>query len=179
MPAKKATPAKKAPAKKATPAKKAPAKKATPAKKAPAKKATPTDAVSSRFFTRARKRAEVIVNDPEKLQKIAEESYKSGAARSGPFKDVMDDFRALIRLVVAYARGNYRAIPADSLVVIIAGLVYVVSPVDLVPDVLPGGFVDDAVVVAWVVRMVRGELEAFRAWELGSDAPRDEERART
>ena len=109
---------------------------------------------------------ERLTKDPEKLQKIAEESYKSGAARSGPFTAVMDDFRTLIRLVVAYARGHYREIPADALVVVVAGfLVYVVSPLDLIPDFLPGGFADDAAVVVWVVKSVRSELDNFRAWE--------------
>ena len=104
------------------------------------------------------------------MQQIAEQSYKSGAVRSGPFAAVMDDFRALIRLVVAYSRGNYRAIPPDKLVLIVAGLVYVVSPLDLIPDFVPGGFVDDAAVVVWIVKTVRDELDEFRAWELGSDA---------
>ena len=52
--------------------------------------------------------------------------------------------------------------------VILGGLIYVVSPLDLIPDVLPGGFVDDAVVVGWVVKTVRSEIDAFREWELGS-----------
>ena len=178
--AKKATPAKKAPAKKVTsakvtPAKKAPAKKA-PAKKAPAAtKAAPRSkadrATSSRFFKRAMARAKGVVKDPAKLQRIAEESYRSGAARSGPFSDVMDDFKTLIRLVVAYARGNYREIPADSLVLVVGGLIYVASPLDLIPDAIPGvGFLDDAAVVVWVVKSVRTELDAFREWELGQDA---------
>ena len=79
----------------------------------------------------------------------------------------MDDFRTLVRLVVAYARGNYRDIPPDSLALVVAGLLYVVSPLDLIPDALPGiGFADDAVVVGWVIKSVRGELDEFRAWEL-------------
>lgn len=80
----------------------------------------------------------------------------------------MDDFRVLIRLVVAYARGHYREIPPDALVVVVAGLVYVVSPVDLIPDFMPGGFADDAAVIVWIVKTVRAELDAFRAWELGA-----------
>lgn len=143
------------------------AKKATPAKKA---NGGPSTAANSKFFAAARMRAERLTKDPEKLQKIAEESYKSGAARSGPFTAVMDDFRTLIRLVVAYARGHYREIPTDALVVVVAGLVYVVSPLDLIPDFLPGGFADDAAVVVWVVKTVRSELDNFRAWELGADA---------
>lgn len=170
--AKKSIPATKAaPTKKAATAKKAaPTKKAAAKKSAPAAKAAPATAANSKFFAAARKRAALLAKDPEKLQKIAEESYRSGAARSGPFTAVMDDFRTLIRLVVAYARGHYREIPPDSLVIVIAGLVYVVSPVDLIPDFLPGGFADDAAVVVWVVKAVRTELDSFRAWELGADA---------
>lgn len=140
----------------------------TSKKAAPAKKAAPGPAANSRFFAAARERAERLTRDPEQLRRVAEESYKSGASRSGPFAGVMDDFRVLIRLVVAYARGHYREIPPDALVVVVAGLVYVVSPVDLIPDFMPGGFADDAAVIVWIVKTVRAELDAFRAWELGA-----------
>jgi len=127
-------------------------------------------APGSKFFLNARKRAQKILDDPEALKKVADESYKSGASRSGPFAAVMDDFRALVRLVVAYARGNYRDIPADSLLLVVAGLIYVVSPIDLIPDAIPVmGFADDAAVIGWVIKSVRGELDSFRAWELGQE----------
>lgn len=130
--------------------------------------APPESAARSQFFRAARERAERIVRSPEKLRRIADESTQSAATRSGPFASVLDDFRALIRLVVAYSRGQYRDIPLDALITVVAGLVYVVSPIDLIPDVLPGGFVDDAAVVAWVIRTVRSELSAFRSWEADS-----------
>ena len=177
------TPSKKAPAKKAptTAAKKAPAKKAPttaskPAAKrktsrlAAAKKLSPA-APMSKYFNNARTRASKMLNDPEALKKVAADAAQSGAGRSGPFAAVMDDFRTLIRLVVAYARGNYRDIPVDSLALVVGGLIYVVSPLDLIPDFLPGGFIDDAAVVVWIVKSVRDELDSFRAWELGQDEP--------
>ena len=109
-----------------------------------------------------------MIDDPEALKRVADEAYSSGASRSGPFTAVMDEFRTLVRLVVAYARGNYRDIPPASLVTVVAGLVYVVSPLDLIPDPIPVlGFSDDAVVIGWVIKSVREELDAFRAWELG------------
>lgn len=83
----------------------------------------------------------------------------------------MDDFRTLVRLVVAYARGHYRDIPIDALVVVVGALVYVVSPFDAIPDVLPAGFLDDAAVILWAVKTVRDELDRFRSWELGSASP--------
>jgi hypothetical protein len=60
----------------------------------------------SKYFSNARARARKMLDDPEALKRVADESYRSGASRSGPFASVMDDFRTLVRLVVAYARGN-------------------------------------------------------------------------
>jgi uncharacterized membrane protein YkvA (DUF1232 family) len=45
------------------------------------------------------------------------------------------------------------------------GLLYLVSPLDLLPDFLPGGFADDAAVIGFVVKKLRSELVAFEAWE--------------
>jgi uncharacterized membrane protein YkvA (DUF1232 family) len=169
-PAKRATAAKKAtPAKKATDAKKAmPAKKATPAKKGPVTTKA-AGAVESKFFRRATERARRIAGDPQKLRDIADKAGRSRAIGAGPFGAVADDFRALIRLVVAYARGHYREIPVDSLVMVVACLIYVVSPLDFIPDTIPGiGVVDDLAVVGWVLKMVHDELDAFREWEAGA-----------
>ncbi len=38
-------------------------------------------------------------------------------------------------------------------------------PLDLVPDFLPAGLVDDAAVLAFVIYLVRDELDAFLEWE--------------
>lgn len=177
--AKKSTTVRKtATAKKAAPSKKAaPAgndrtiTKAAVAEKGAAAKRSGQAAVAaqSRYFKLATERAKKIVGDPQKLRDIADKASKSSAMRSGPFADVLEEFRALIRLVVAYARGHYREIPADSLVIVIAGLIYVVSPIDLIPDTIPGvGFLDDVSVIGWVLKTVRTELDSFREWEAGS-----------
>lgn len=126
------------------------------------------DAADSRFFRRATARARRVVNDPEKLRDIADRASRSSALRSMPFASAVDDVRALIRLVVAYARGMYRRISVDKLVLIVAGLIYVVAPLDALPDALPAvGFLDDATVIAWIIKSVRDELDAFRDWEEG------------
>jgi uncharacterized membrane protein YkvA (DUF1232 family) len=45
-------------------------------------------------------------------------------------------------------------------------VLYVVSPVDFVPDFIPGiGFLDDAAVVALVLHSMAQDLAAFRMWE--------------
>ena len=124
-------------------------------------------APSSRYFVRARQRARRILDDPEQLRHVAEEAARTGAHSAGPFEAVVGDFKALIRLVVAYSRGHYREIALDELALIVAGLIYVVSPIDLIPDLLPGGLLDDAVVIGWIIKAVHDELNDFRDWEEG------------
>jgi uncharacterized membrane protein YkvA (DUF1232 family) len=51
-------------------------------------------------------------------------------------------------------------------VLVVAGLLYLVSPIDAILDAIPVlGFLDDALVLGWVFRQVRWELDAFREWE--------------
>jgi uncharacterized membrane protein YkvA (DUF1232 family) len=124
------------------------------------------DAASSTFFAIARKRAAAIVDNPEKLKRLAEDTAVMTADKDGPFREVNGDLRAMVRLVAAYAKGDYRDISFDTLVLVVGAMIYVVSPLDLIPDTLPGaGYVDDIAIVHSVVQKVRGEIDAFTNWE--------------
>lgn len=47
-----------------------------------------------------------------------------------------------------------------------AALLYVISSLDAVPDILPGlGLLDDAAVVAFVVAQLRNEIGNYAAWK--------------
>jgi len=47
-----------------------------------------------------------------------------------------------------------------------AALLYLLSPVDLVLDFIPGvGLLDDVVVLALLLQSLAQDLAAFRAWE--------------
>ncbi len=77
-----------------------------------------------------------------------------------------DDIAALVRMTREFASGRYRKIPHRTLIAVVAGLVYLADPLDLVPDMLPGiGLVDDAAVLGWVLHLVRRDLDAFLFWE--------------
>lgn len=70
------------------------------------------------------------------------------------------------RMVYAYARGHYRAVPWKTMLVVIAGFVYFIDPIDLIPDfIFIGGLVDDVTVLLWVYSTVRGEIRKFQDWE--------------
>jgi uncharacterized membrane protein YkvA (DUF1232 family) len=49
---------------------------------------------------------------------------------------------------------------------VVAGLLYFVWPVDLVPDaILMFGWLDDVTLLAFIIRSIKLDLEAFQVWE--------------
>jgi uncharacterized membrane protein YkvA (DUF1232 family) len=68
--------------------------------------------------------------------------------------------------------GRYPGLAKTRIVLAVLGLLYVLSPVDLMPEVLLGplGLGDDALVTAWIVGAVLGEADAFLRWERAGGA---------
>jgi len=80
--------------------------------------------------------------------------------------DVKQKFSVVYRLFKAYATGKYKSIPWKSLLLITAALIYFVSPIDLIPDVLLGiGLTDDFGILLMVYNSVHSEVEKFLVWE--------------
>lgn len=58
----------------------------------------------------------------------------------------------MYQLVESYVKREYTDIPLTSIISILAALIYVISPIDLIPDFIPGiGYFDDAAVVTLVL----------------------------
>lgn len=104
--------------------------------------------------------------DDARTGQLADSALAKAQSKRGALAAVFNQLSDLIRLVKAWATRRYRTIPWRSASLIIAGLLYFVSPLDALPDFIPGlGFLDDAFIITWLMRAVRQELEKFRAWE--------------
>lgn len=77
--------------------------------------------------------------------------------------------RAVPRMISAALQGRYAGLTAGRALALVAAALYVVSPVDLVPEALFGvfGLADDAMLVSWLASSLLGDTEAFLAWESG------------
>ena len=61
---------------------------------------------------------------------------------------LIEDILLLIGLTADFIRGRYRRVPMRSIAVFLFVLVYVFSPLDIIPDYLPGyGQIDDVIVL--------------------------------
>lgn len=73
---------------------------------------------------------------------------------------------AFFRLLKAYIRKDYRDITLVSMVLVISAIIYFVMSIDLIPDILPGRFIDDVTVIGFVVKQIKADLDNFLAWEV-------------
>lgn len=65
-------------------------------------------------------------------------------------------------MVRDYWKGDYRNIPWWSIASVGAGLLYFVTPADLLPDFIPLlGYVDDAAVLAAVMQGIKQDVRAY------------------
>jgi uncharacterized membrane protein YkvA (DUF1232 family) len=76
---------------------------------------------------------------------------------------------AVPRLIRATLDGSYAGTTAKRLGLVAAAVVYVVSPIDLLPELLLPvlGAADDAVVIGWAIKAFVEETDRFLTWELG------------
>ena len=121
------------------------------------------------WLARVRPAAADILSQGRKMAHLVETAGRV-AARARDlhpgFARVTDDLDTAFRLLKAYGQGKYRAVPYRSMLALVAGLVYLVSPLDAIPDLLVTlGFIDDLAVLTLVISQIRHDLVRFRTWE--------------
>ncbi len=118
------------------------------------------------MFKRFKKRATKIITNPGKVLDELTKADAKAEAQGNVIEKFVEDLKLLIRLVRAWANGSYKDVPVATIILAVAAIIYFVSPVDFIPDWIPVfGYSDDALVVAFVISAIRGDLEKFRGWE--------------
>ncbi|MDI9246316.1 YkvA family protein [Marinobacter sp. CHS3-4] len=102
------------------------------------------------------------VGDLLARQKAIEEKVHN----SGKLKRFSSDVSLMFSMLQDYWKGNYREIPWKSVAAIAGALIYVLNPLDVIPDLILGfGLVDDAGVVALCLKLVESDLLRYAAWK--------------
>lgn len=133
-----------------------------------AKQEIPGDEITqSAAFRKATSDAETYIRDAKRLRELVEDAVgKINVIPRGPFADTWPYLMAMIRLIRAYHQKEYRDISSPKLLIVVAAIIYFVSPFDVIPDWIPIlGHIDDAFVVSLALKSVRADLDTFMAWE--------------
>lgn len=122
------------------------------------------------ILNRLNSRAKTIYEDRGKMENLLKDS--EGTGRKPGIRQMYDDIRTLVELLRDYKSGAYRELSRSSALLIIGGLIYLVSPIDLLPDFILGlGFLDDAVILGYVIKQLFGVLDHYKTWKQGIASP--------
>ena len=120
------------------------------------------------------KKAEEYFNKKTKDVKDAdlEKVIKSEKKLANKFSTVkvltkyVDQFKLLIAIIKDYKNGKYKDIPWYSIAAIGVALLYILLPVDLIPDFIPFvGYIDDITVLLICLKMVQSDIEKYEVWK--------------
>ena len=80
---------------------------------------------------------------------------------------LLERFASVPRMLRATMSGEYKGLGVGRLALMATAVVYLLSPVDLLPEIILPiiGFADDAVVLTWIAAALVVETESFLDWE--------------
>lgn len=106
----------------------------------------------------------------EDLKRLLQEKERvtSKVLSQDRLRPYIDDIKLLFSMLKDYAKGNYKNIPWYSISSVGATLLYILTPIDAIPDFIPFfGFVDDLAVLSFCLSLIRKDLQAYKLWKKG------------
>jgi uncharacterized membrane protein YkvA (DUF1232 family) len=114
------------------------------------------------LFSRAknvsREDEKVVVEElPEKVAKVLDSVNQR--------LPIVKNLLTKVKMLYAMLRDKDFAMAWSSKTMVIAGLLYFISPIDLLPDYIPIlGYIDDAFVMSVVMNAIASEIERYKAY---------------
>lgn len=108
------------------------------------------------------KRAALLLKDPSKvlalLQKLRVCMTKDG------FHSIKEELGMLANYVKDIVSGTYKEYNRTNLLLVVAALIYIVTPLDFIPDFIIGGLIDDVAVIGWIINKLHDEFVRYKEW---------------
>lgn len=113
----------------------------------------------------------------EKVAKVDEGDVELAAKNQQEISDKILNANALKKytelgkvmfgMLQDYRKGIYKDVPWFTIAAIAFALLYVLNPLDMVPDFIPGiGYVDDFAVLTFSLRFMETDLHKYLDWKL-------------
>lgn len=127
-----------------------------------------TNKLIEEFKEKWMSKAQEYIKTPEKI-KIIIPQIQEYLSKKG-LSEVKENILLLIDYMSDIVNGNYKGYSVKSLLFVVAAMIYLVSPIDVIPDFIFGiGLTDDVAVIVFVLREVSLELDKYNKWKLNNN----------
>ncbi|WPC37298.1 YkvA family protein [Brachyspira hyodysenteriae] len=105
----------------------------------------------------------------EKLTSIIDKSKDIlNLSSSRHLSRFLDKIQLMVDMIGDYINGNYKDIPWKSLSAIAGALIYLIFPLDVLPDLFPFiGLLDDAFIIGLCIKCFSTDLNQYKIWKYG------------
>lgn len=81
-------------------------------------------------------------------------------------QSLFTELHLFLEFVESYRANQYRSISPATLFVAALGVIYLFSPIDLLPDYIPVlGWIDDIAILRVIIEVIRTDLKKFKIWK--------------
>jgi uncharacterized membrane protein YkvA (DUF1232 family) len=96
---------------------------------------------------------------PGTLEQLGHKWDETLATKGQSLKTYLDDLKLAYKML----RDPYFQLERNKKITLIIALLYIISPIDLIPDGIPLlGMLDDVLVAGYAIKQVAGELERYK-----------------
>jgi len=119
-----------------------------------------------KFYPKTAEKIQEIIESNVLLEKLTTAAYNKIESAVQKYADIAERIKVIARMVQAWRNKQYTNISYTTVFLCIAILAYFVSPIDLFPDFIPFvGGLDDAILLAYLIKIIDKEIEKFTDWE--------------
>ncbi len=126
---------------------------------------------SSEFFSKAKllfaKKANKIAGEDGKLKTLLDKANQriQTAGNHPNVQAALNPILIFKRMIHAHRQGRYK-ISIKTMGLLVLGLLYFVTPIDIIPDFIPVlGYADDLSVILAIFDSLKNEVDTFLDWE--------------
>lgn len=124
--------------------------------------------IGDQEISRWKDKAVEYVENPSKSKNLLNKAVQKAAGNKKyeHINIIWDRIQLLFSLVKDWSSGSYKSISKSAILAVIGGIIYFVSPVDVIPDWLAGlGMIDDAAVLGLIINQMDKELVRYNEWK--------------
>ncbi|MCP4124233.1 MAG: DUF1232 domain-containing protein [Bacteroidetes bacterium] len=126
--------------------------------------------MKNKFFETAFKKAESMVENQQFISGLLDDAFVKLGQMSDRLYNIQDQFLAMLRMLSAWIKRDYTEVSPKAIISLLAAVIYFVNPLDLISDFIPFiGFLDDIIIITYVVAMFNKEIERFMVWEIENE----------
>lgn len=98
-------------------------------------------------------------------KEVSDRDLRKAEEKAGNLGERIADFKLLLSMFKDGVSGRYK-VPKATLAIIATAIIYVVSPIDAIPDFIPVlGWTDDIGVVAFAMTRLSGEISKYKRFK--------------